>query len=138
MGKAKCATFRQRIYDYNDSEETSYHHHPKDNEFQRVLESICPKSGRDNALAPLDFMTPTRFDNNYFHNIKRGRGLLISDNVLVSEDIEGEIRDLAWTFASDEEKFFNSFADSMIKMGNIHVLTGHQGEIRKNCRFINT
>nr|XP_043630476.1 peroxidase 20 [Erigeron canadensis] len=138
IGKAKCRSFRQRIYDYNDSEETSYNNHHNDNEFLRVLESICPKSGRDDSLAPLDLMTPTRFDNHYFHNIKRGQGLLISDNVLLSEDVEGEIRDIVWEFASDEEKFFESFAYSMIKMGNIDVLTGYHGEIRKNCRFVNT
>lgn len=138
IGKAKCTSFRQRIYDYDDSEERLYHHHRKNDEFQRVQRSICPKSGRDDALAPLDFVTPTRFDNRYFHNIKLGQGLLISDNVLVSEDIKGEIRDLVWAFASNEEYFFSSFVNSMIKMGNIHVLTGQQGEIRNNCRFINT
>ncbi|PWA86603.1 peroxidase 20 [Artemisia annua] len=138
IGKAQCKSFRQRIYDYDDSEKNSYHHHRNDNEFQRVLKSICPKSGKDNALAPLDIATPLRFDNHYFQNIKQGLGLLISDNVLISEDIEGEIRDLVWEFASDEKKFFGMFADSLIKMGNIRVLTGQQGEIRKNCRFINT
>ncbi|XP_023752874.1 peroxidase 20 [Lactuca sativa] len=138
IGKAKCKSFRQRIYDYKDSMSSSYNHHPKDEEFQKVLESICPTSGRDDALAPLDFMTPTRFDNQYFHNIKSGNGLLISDNVLLYDGVEGEIRDLVWAFALDEEYFFGLFAHSMIKMGNIHVLTGKQGEIRKNCRFINT
>ncbi|KAI3689585.1 hypothetical protein L2E82_47547 [Cichorium intybus] len=137
MGKAKCKSFRQRIYNYKDSVSTSYNHHPKDDEFQEVLKSICPTSGRDNALAPLDFVTPLRFDNNYFHNVKNGHGLLISDNVLVYDDLEGEIRDLVWAFALDEEHFFGSFARSMIKMGNIRVLTGKEGEIRKNCRFIN-
>lgn len=103
-----------------------------------MLKSICPKSGKDNALAPLDVASPYIFDNHYFQNIKQGQGLLISDNVLISEDIEGEIRGLIWEFASDENKFFRLFAESLIKMGNIHVLTGQQGEIRKNCRFINT
>ncbi|KVH91897.1 heme peroxidase [Cynara cardunculus var. scolymus] len=65
-------------------------------------------------------------------------GLLVSDNVLVAEDVEREIRDVVWAFASNEEHFFTSFANSMIKMGNIRVLTGQQGEIRKNCRLINT
>ncbi|GKF01390.1 peroxidase 20 [Tanacetum coccineum] len=138
LGKAQCKSFRQRIYGYDDSQKNSYHHHHNDDEFHQVLESMCPKSGKDNTLAPLDFATPYRFDNHYFQNIKKGQGLLISDNVLISEDIEGEIRDLVWEFASDEKKFFGLFAESLIKMGNIRVLTGQQGEIRKNCRFVNT
>ncbi|XP_024996647.1 peroxidase 20-like [Cynara cardunculus var. scolymus] len=138
IGEAKCTSFKQRIYDYDDSEERSYPRQWKNDEFRRVLRSICPRSGRDNALAPLDFTTPARFDNQYFHNIKLGQGLLVSDNVLVAEDVEREIRDVVWAFASNEEHFFTSFANSMIKMGNIRVLTGQQGEIRKNCRLINT
>ncbi|PWA74551.1 peroxidase 20 [Artemisia annua] len=117
IGKAQCKSFRQRIYDYDDSEKNSYHHHHNDNEFQRVLKSICPKSGKDNALAPLDIATPLRFDNHYFQNIKQGLGLLISDNVLISEDIEGEIRDLVWEFASDEKK--------MIPGTNLHQFDVH-------------
>nr|GMD13849.1 peroxidase 3-like [Ipomoea batatas] len=34
--------------------------------------------------------------------------------------------------------FFKSFAKSMEKMGAIQVLTGTSGEIRRNCRFVNS
>ncbi|XP_028109855.1 peroxidase 20 [Camellia sinensis] len=136
MGKAKCLSFRQRIYE-TISEEQSYHY-KRGTTFQRSLRSICPKSGRDSALAPLDSMTPARFDNHYFLNIIQGQGLLISDNVLVSQDLEGEIREHVWAYANNQELFFASFGNSMIKMGNINILTGEQGEIRKNCRFVNS
>ncbi|KAA8522089.1 hypothetical protein F0562_012597 [Nyssa sinensis] len=136
MGKAKCLSFRQRIYDENNEENLYYH--KRKSIFRRILRSICPKSGRDTALAPLDFMTPARFDNHYFHNIIQGQGLLQSDNVLVTQDLEGEIRKHVWTFANNQERFFASFMNSMIKMGSINVLTGDHGEIRKNCKFVNT
>ena len=106
--------------------------------FRRILQSICPKSGRNNDLSPLDFMTPTRFDNHYYVNLLQGKGLLISDNVLVTQDHEGEILKKVWDYATDEKLFFASFANSMVKMGNIKPITGNQGEIRKNCRFVNT
>ncbi|KAK3016771.1 hypothetical protein RJ639_006444 [Escallonia herrerae] len=136
MGKARCLSFRQRIYDDNSEEYLSYH--PRDTIFRRILRSICPESGKDDAVTPLDFATPARFDNRYFHNVIQGKGLLQSDNVLVSQDHDGEIREHVWAYASNQELFFASFAKSMIKMGNINVLTGDQGEIRKTCRFVNT
>lgn len=135
MGKARCLNFRQRIYEKNVEE--NFDHYKRYTTYRRVLQSICPESGRDNTLASLDFKTPTRFDNLYFQNIVEGKGLLHSDNVLVSEDLEGEIREEVWAFASDQQLFFASFVNSIVKMGYINVLTGNEGEIRKNCRFVN-
>ncbi|XWS49215.1 hypothetical protein CRYUN_Cryun13aG0144500 [Craigia yunnanensis] len=135
LGKARCLSFRQRVYDINIEEK--YDKYKRYRTFRRILRSICPNSGRDNAIAPLDFSTPAKFDNHYYINILEGKGLLGSDNVLVTEDHEGEIRKLVWAFASNHELFFSSFANSVVKMGNINVLTGYEGEIRKNCRFVN-
>ncbi|KAE8657264.1 Peroxidase 20 [Hibiscus syriacus] len=135
FGKARCLSFRQRVYDINMEEK--YDKYQRYRTFRRILRSICPESGRDEAIAPLDFLTPAKFDNQYYINIHQGNGLLGSDNVLVNEDHEGEIKKLVWDFASDQELFFSSFAKSVVKMGNINVLTGIDGEIRKNCRFVN-
>lgn len=137
MGKARCLSFRQRIYDA-EFKETHYDKYKRYTTFRRILRSICPESGKDNTVAPLDFMTPARFDNHYFINILQGNGLLGSDNVLVFQDHTGEIVKQVLAYASDEKLFFASFANSIVKMGNINVLTGTQGEIRKNCRFVNT
>ena len=41
-----------------------------------------------------------------------------------------------WAYASDQQLFFDSFVNSILKMGNINVLTGSEGDIRKNCRFV--
>ncbi|KAM7493979.1 hypothetical protein LguiB_028588 [Lonicera macranthoides] len=135
IGKARCVSFRQRIYDQDHEEFNLYHQ--KNPIFRRILRSICPESGRDDEVTPLDYVTPAQFDNHYYHNIIQGEGLLGTDNVLVTQDLEGEIRKQVWKYAFDEKYFFKSFAKSMIKMGNIHVLTGEEGQIRKNCRFVN-
>ncbi|KAJ4826785.1 Peroxidase 20 [Turnera subulata] len=133
MGKARCLSFRQRVHDVNTEE--YYDKYKRYTTFRRILRSICPRSGKDFQLAPLDFNTPARFDNHYFLNILQGRGLLLSDNVLVSEDHEGEILKQVWAYASNQDLFFASFVESMINMGNI--LGDNEGEIRKNCRFVN-
>ncbi|KAG6687761.1 hypothetical protein I3842_11G088300 [Carya illinoinensis] len=136
IGRARCLSFRQRVYDV--STEHDYDRYKRHTTFRRILRSICPESGRDNKFAPLDFMTPARFDNHYYLNILEGEGLLGSDNVLVAEDDEGEIRRQVWAFASNQKLFFESFVKSVVKMGNINVLTGNEGEIRRNCRFVNS
>lgn len=133
MGVARCVSFRRRIYD-TTFQENIYETYSG---FQQSLSSICPKSGNDNELAPLDYSTPTFFDNHYFENLVESKGLLHSDNVLVLEDQGGDIQQRVWSYASNRQYFFDSFASSMIKMGNINVLTEDQGEIRKNCRFVN-
>ena len=69
-----------------------------------------------------------RFHNHYFINILEGKGLLGSDNVLISHDLDGKTTEQVWAYASNEKL--------LIKMGNINVLTGNEGEIRRNCRFV--
>ncbi|WJX60559.1 peroxidase [Trifolium repens] len=117
IGRARCVSFKQRIY---DTKQEYYHgyeydHYKRYTNFRRIL----------------------RFDNHYFINFLEGKGLLGSDNVLIGEDLHGIIREQVWGYASNEKLFFDSFAKSMIKMGNINVLTGDEGEIRRNCRFVN-
>ncbi|KAJ1386551.1 Secretory peroxidase [Sesbania bispinosa] len=138
IGRARCLSFRQRIYEPKQEYHYGYDRYKRYRSFRRILRSICPVTGRDNKFAPLDFQTPKRFDNHYFINILEGKGLLGSDNVLITEDFDGKITEQVWAYASNEELFFDSFAKSMIKMGNINVLTGNEGEIRRNCRFVNT
>ncbi|XP_068651299.1 peroxidase 20 [Aristolochia californica] len=137
IGRSRCLSFKQRIYTEIGEEE--YDHHRRYSGFRRILRSICPRtSKRDNALVPLDFMTSTRFDNLYFRNVLQGKGLLQTDNVLVAEDPEGEISNLVWRFAADQHLFFREFALSIVKMGRINPLVGEEGEIRRNCRVLNS
>ncbi|VAH75835.1 unnamed protein product [Triticum turgidum subsp. durum] len=77
----------------------------------------------------------TKFDNFYFKNILAGRGLLSSDEVLLTKSAETAA--LVKAYANDVHLFFQHFAQSMVNMGNITPLTGSQGEIRKNCRRLN-
>ncbi|PIA32648.1 hypothetical protein AQUCO_04400082v1 [Aquilegia coerulea] len=137
IGKSRCTSFKERIY--SRSIDYEGHHYKRNTVFHRILRTICPKSGRrDDAVVPLDLTTSARFDNRYYHNLIQGKGLLTSDNVLMSQDVEGKIVKQVWAYASDEQLFFRSFVESMLKMGNINVLTGGEGEIRHNCRVVNT
>lgn len=46
-------------------------------------------------------------------------------------------REIVKRFAGDERLFFERFAASMVKMGQLSVLTGKQGEIRESCSVRN-
>ncbi|KAI3928991.1 hypothetical protein MKW92_018717 [Papaver armeniacum] len=135
IGVSRCVSFKPRIY--GDNLEAENDHYKRVTVFHRILRSICPQSGRDNAIVSLDLKTPGFFDNQYYRNVLESKGLLNSDNVLISQDVKGEISARVWAYAADEQFFFRSFVNSIIKMGNINVLTGEEGEIRRNCRVVN-
>ncbi|KAJ3684178.1 hypothetical protein LUZ61_013342 [Rhynchospora tenuis] len=127
IGQARCTNFRDHIY--NDTN--------IDASFARTaLLPVCPKvnGSGDNNLAPLDFHTPTTFDNSYFKNLVSMRGLLHSDQELFNG---GSTDSLVKSYSSSSTAFFSDFVSAMIKMGDISPLTGLNGEVRKNCRRVN-
>ncbi|KAF5455861.1 hypothetical protein F2P56_025395 [Juglans regia] len=133
IGVARCTTFKQRLYNQNGNNQPDA---TLDKTYYYGLKSVCPRSGGDNNISPLDFASPARFDNTYFKLILWGKGLLTSDQVLFTGSPRTTM-ELVKRYAEDEGLFFNQFANSMIKMGNISPLTGFKGEVRKNCRRVN-
>ncbi|CAN1749766.1 Peroxidase 66 [Linum perenne] len=95
----------------------------------------CPPTGGDNNLKPLD-QTPAWFNTDYYSALVRNRGLLHSDQELFGTGNSASDR-LVMTYSTNPFKFAADFAASMVKMGNIQVVTGTDGEVRKNCRVIN-
>ncbi|XP_010275549.1 PREDICTED: peroxidase 9 [Nelumbo nucifera] len=133
IGVARCLSFKQRLYNQNGSNQPD---ETLERNYYNGLTSVCPKSGGDNNISPLDFASPAMFDNSYFKLIMGGKGLLNSDEVLLSENNWNTVQ-LVKSYAEDEGIFFNQFAYSMVKMGNIGPLTGYNGEVRMNCRRVN-
>ncbi|KAK6931237.1 hem peroxidase [Dillenia turbinata] len=125
IGQAQCFTFRERLYS-NESD--------IDAGFASMRKGSCPKSGNDSVLAPLDLVTPTLFDNNYFKNLIQKKGLLESDQVLFSG---GSTESIVKEYSESSSTFKDDFASAMIKMGDISPLTGSQGQIRKFCSVVN-
>nr|CAB3473041.1 unnamed protein product [Digitaria exilis] len=61
-------------------------------------------------------------------------GLFFSDNQLrVNSTLNASVN----SFAANETLWKEKFVAAMLKMGNIEVLTGSQGEIRLNCSIVN-
>ncbi|RVW24253.1 Peroxidase N1 [Vitis vinifera] len=124
---------------YNFSTTTANGADPSmDAKFVTQLQALCPSDGDGSKRIALDTGSPNRFDATFFTNLKNGRGVLESDQKL-------------WTDASTRtfvQRFlgvrglrglnFNvEFGRSMVKMSNIGVKTGTEGEIRRVCTVIN-
>ncbi|KAK9164239.1 hypothetical protein Syun_005141 [Stephania yunnanensis] len=132
IGNARCTSFRQRLYNQTGNGQPDYSLHQG---FAASLRTRCPRSGGDQNLFFLDANTPQKFDNLYYKNILAYQGLLSSDQILLTKS-EASM-ELVKQYAENNELFFEQFAKSMVKMGNISPLTGLRGEIRKNCRRLN-
>ncbi|XP_022149006.1 peroxidase 11 [Momordica charantia] len=139
IGMARCENFRARIY--GDFAATSNAYNPISKPYLEKLRSVCPPVGKaaDNNITAMDNVTPELFDNSYFHILMRGEGILNSDQELYSSLLGIETRNLVKKYAADPLAFFQQFSDSMVKLGNItNSDSFFTGEVRKNCRFINT
>ncbi|KAL6323961.1 hypothetical protein AAG906_006232 [Vitis piasezkii] len=133
IGVSHCSSFSNRLYSFNAT-------HPQDPsmdpEFARYLKTKCPppsNTGSDPTVA-LEVQTPNRLDNKYYKDLKNHRGLLTSDQTLF--DSPSTVR-MVKNNARYGANWGNKFAAAMVRMGAIDVLTGTQGEIRKNCRVVN-
>ncbi|XP_031495464.2 peroxidase 4-like [Nymphaea colorata] len=126
VGQAQCTTFRHRIYNETNIDPT----------FAAMRQANCPMtSGQgDGNLAPLDPQSPILFDNYYFQALMSKKGLLHSDQVLFNG---GSTDSIVTLYSNDSIAFLTDFANAMVKMGNLGVLTGTQGQVRVDCRRVN-
>lgn len=99
------------------------------------LQRTCPNLDESNSnLAPLDVQTTYRFDNFYYKNLMSNSGLLESDQALMGNPKTAEMVN---AYSMYPYFYFRDFAASMMKLGNIGVLTGQAGQIRRRCGSVN-
>ena len=121
IGIGHCTSFTDRLYPSQDS--------IMDKTFANNLRQTCPKTNTDNTTM-LDIRTPNKFDNKYYVDLMNRQGLFNSDQDLYTDS---RTRGIVTSFAINQSLFFEKFIDAMLKMGQLSVLTGNQGEIRANC-----
>uniref|UniRef100_A0A6N2N7H6 Peroxidase n=1 Tax=Salix viminalis TaxID=40686 RepID=A0A6N2N7H6_SALVM len=132
IGFAQCFTFKSRLFDFGSSGKPD----PLlDTSLLTSLQSTCPnQDDSDTKLAPLDSASSSKFDNLYYKLLLNNSGLLQSDQALMGDNTTAS---LVLNYSKFPYLFFKDFGASMVKMANIGVLTGQNGEIRKNCRLVN-
>ncbi|KAF4391400.1 hypothetical protein F8388_008011 [Cannabis sativa] len=134
IGRSSCESLQHRLFNYSQTQPLDGTINSK---FADYLQRKCRWS--TDHYVQLDSQTPSKFDNEYFFNIKyRKTGVLSTDQLLASDSRTSYIVE---TLANNDGSYtFNQqFQKSMKKLGNVQVLTGrNQGEIRANCNFVNS
>jgi len=126
LGKAPCLTFDNRIQGAKVDPTMQAH-------FAQDLKKKCPMAGISSTEVALDLVSPTKFDSQYFKNIVNKMGLLTSDQSMwVDSRTKGAVR------ANTDSATFNAnFAQAMVALSQVDVLTGSAGEIRRVCSAVN-
>lgn len=125
IGKGHCAAFTNRLYPQQDP--------TLENSFAKLLYKICPTPNSGNTTN-LDHQSPNLFDNKYYVNLVAMQGLFTSDETLYTDS---RTRELVLLYAMNMQAFFQQFSISMIKMSMVGVLTGSNGQIRRQCNVPN-
>ncbi|XP_054784991.1 cationic peroxidase 1-like [Prosopis cineraria] len=126
IGMARCRTFRNRIYNDTNIESS----------FRESKQAVCPAVGGDDNLSALDgsHSDGNCFDNSYYKNLVKKKGLLHSDQALFNGGpTDAQVR----AYVHDSSLFFRDFAKAMIKMSELTPLTAPHGQVRTNCRKVN-
>ncbi|XP_027362167.1 peroxidase 5-like [Abrus precatorius] len=132
IGVSHCSSFSKRLYSFND---TFTQDPSMDPSYAATLKTKCPSppSNTDPTM-PLDASSPIRLDNNYYEGFINHRGLLTSDQTLLNTQ---STKEMVLTNANYAPSWAAKFAQAMVHMGSIQVLTGSDGEIRRHCTFVN-
>ncbi|CAF2049799.1 unnamed protein product [Brassica napus] len=129
IGKGRCFSIMFRLYNQSGSGKPDPALEPV---YRKKLNQLCPLGGDENVTGDLD-ATPRVFDNQYFKDLVSGRGFLNSDQTLyTSRETRGYVK----RFSEDEGEFFRAFEEGMVKLGDLQ--SGRPGEVRLNCRVVNT
>ncbi|PKI32440.1 hypothetical protein CRG98_047169 [Punica granatum] len=127
LGVARCGTFSRRLYNFTGKGDSD----PSLNAtYAASLRTQCPNPANLSTTVELDPQSSTSFDSHYYDILVQNQGLLQSDAVLLANKAAVKIVQ----GLRSANAFFSEFGKSMKKMGNIEVLTGTAGMIRKQCR----
>lgn len=134
IGRSHCSSFTNRLYNFN----TRMMQDPNLNPFYaQLLKQECPANVQgilNQTLVVFMNQTPYFIDSSYYGNLLKHEGLFISDQALL--DSQDTAQQAAF-YAANDLAWKEDFAQAMIKLSQIQVLTGDEGEIRANCRVIN-
>ncbi|CAI0625655.1 unnamed protein product [Linum tenue] len=122
-----------RLYNFTGRSDTDPALDPT---FASELKKKC-KPGGGGPFLELDQGSSTISDAHFYKAVRQNRGLLTTDAALLNDHVTRAYVNRQSTSAAAGATFGRDFGESMVKMGEIGVLTGNEGEIRKRCAFVN-
>lgn len=148
IGSFHCKFFQNRLHNFSGTNKPDP---TLDPEFLNQLRSTCHKSYSSTSPAPAPApsfenlfssspddqgmamtyeATGAGFGAAYYRSLLHGKGILHADQQLVVEEETG-----LWVrkYASEASLYQRDFAQAMMKLSNLHVLTAPSGQIRLNC-----
>lgn len=133
LGISHCPPFSDRLYNFTGKGDTDP---SMDQNYVATLKkNKCPTAGDTTSIVEMDPGSAKIFDTSYYTLVSKRRGLFESDAALLTNSVTKAY--VQQQMNPSTATFFKDFGDSMVKMGNIGVLTGNAGEIRKICARIN-
>ncbi|KAK2649295.1 hypothetical protein Ddye_016784 [Dipteronia dyeriana] len=130
IGIGHCNLFSNRLYNFTGKGDQDPSLNPA---YAQFLKSKCRSLTDTTTTVEMDPNSSLNFDKNYFVILNQNMGMFQSDAALLTNK---GARTIAMELTT-QAKFFTEFAQSMKRMGNIGVVTGSSGEIRKKCGIIN-
>ncbi|TVU18015.1 hypothetical protein EJB05_34080, partial [Eragrostis curvula] len=128
FGVTHCSFVTPRLYPTVDP--------TMDPAFAASLKSVCPRSGGGGQeLKNNNVSSDTNvLSNQYYSNVLAGKVMFTSDQTLASSVSTAS---LVKDNAANPVTWMARFAAALVKMGNIEVLTGTDGQIRNVCSSTN-
>lgn len=129
VGRVHCLNVVNRLYPSVDP--------TMDPKYAAYLMGRCPNPHPNPVLveyARSDRETPMVLDNMYYRNLLSHKGLLSIDQELLSDPVTSPY---VQKMAADNTYFHDQFASALLVLSENNPLTGEDGEIRKDCRFVN-
>ena len=131
IGMSHCFSFSSRLYNFSGKGDMDPN---MDQNYINRLKIKC-KPGDVTTIVEMDPGSFKSFDTDYYTMVAKRRGLFASDAALLSN---AQTKQYVLSQLNQHgSTFFKDFGESMVKMGQIGVLTGNAGEIRKHCAFVN-
>ncbi|KAE8716007.1 Peroxidase 16 [Hibiscus syriacus] len=98
-------------------------------QYAMQLRQMCPRIVDPTIAINMDPNTPGTFDNVYYKNLQQEGSLHLRSGTVFGSEVEKHRQ----PFASSNAAFNQAFVAAVTKLGRVGVLTGNQGEIRRDC-----
>ncbi|KAF7804476.1 peroxidase 21 [Senna tora] len=129
VGRVHCLNMVERLYPTVDP--------TLDPQHADYLKRRCPTPNPDPKAvqyARNDLDTPMTLDNAYYNHILQHKGLLHVDAELATDPTTSPF---VQNMASQNSYFLDQFSRAILLLSETNPLTADQGQIRKDCRYVN-